>query len=257
MEHGILSISDWMFNNKLKLNEEKTEFIIFSSSHNAKHIKVESLDLNNIAIPRANVVRNLGVQMDTQLNMTQHVNDVKKRCFYYIRWIWSIRHLLTTQATKYVVHALVISRLDYCNIVLYGLPKSVIRDLQLVLNAAARLVLRCPRDTPTNQILKDLHWLPIEQRIQFKLICLTFKGLYDQAPDYIYEMLVPYSQTRRLRSCSKQLLAVQRTNLKYGNRAFSIAAPKLRNSLPDDIRTIKSFPLFKKRLKTYLFTNAF
>ena len=113
------------------------------------------------------------------------------------------------------------------------------------------------KNTPTNQILKDLHWLPIEQRIQFKLICLTFKGLYNQAPDYISEMLVPYSQTRRLRSCSKQLLAVQRTNLKYGNRAFSIAAPKLWNGLPDDIRTIKSFPLFKKRLKTYLFTNAF
>ena len=113
-----------MYKNKLKLNQEKTEFIVFASSTNEKHIVANNMFLNDANIPRSNTVRNLGVYMDTQMNMMYHINDVKKRCFYYMRWIWGVRHLLTTQATKYVVHALVISRLDYCNSVLHGLPKS-------------------------------------------------------------------------------------------------------------------------------------
>ena len=113
-----------MYKNKLKLNQEKTEFIVFASNTNEKHIVANSMFLYGAKIPRSNTVRNLGVYMDTQLNMMYHINNVKKRCFYYIGWIWEVRHLLATQATKNVVHLLVISGLDYCNSVLHGLPKS-------------------------------------------------------------------------------------------------------------------------------------
>ena len=257
LEDSIACISEWMYHNKLKLNQEKTEFIIFSSNVNCKHIAVDNILLGTATIPRASTVRNLGVYMDMQLNMMYHINDVKKRCFYYMRWIWGVRHLLTTQATKYVVHALVISRLDYCNSVLYGLPKCAIHELQLVLNAAARLVTRCSRDTRIKPILMNLHWLPVEYRIQFKTLCLAFKGLHNQAPEYITDMLSPYEPSRRLRSSEQRLLTVPRTNLKYGTRAFSVAAPSLWNSLPPDIRATDSYECFKKMLKTHLFRVAF
>ena len=247
-----------MYKNKLKLNQEKTEFIVFASNTNEKHIVANNMFLNDANIPRSNTVRNLGVYMDTQMNMMYHINDVKKRCFYYMRWIWGVRHLLTTQATKYVVHALVISRLlDYCNSVLHGLPKFAIHELQLVLNAAARLVVRCSRHTSITPILKELHWLPMEQRIQFKTLCMVFKALHKQAPDYITEMLIPYRPSRRLRSSDQHLLTVPRTNLKYGTRAFSVAAPSLWNQLPAHIRATESYERFKVLLKTHLFRTAF
>ena len=82
----IANISDWMYKNKLKLNQEKTEFIVFASNTNEKHIVANNMFLNDANIPRSNTVRNLGVYMDTQLNMMYHINNVKKRCFYYIGW---------------------------------------------------------------------------------------------------------------------------------------------------------------------------
>lgn len=176
---------------------------------------------------------------------------------YYIRWIWSIRHLITETAAKFLVHALVISRLDYCNTILYGLPKASIRPLQLVMNYAARVVVNAPRDTSSKALLQHLHWLPVEQRVQFKVLCLTFKGQHKKCPSYITEMLQPYIPTRTLRSGDQNLLMVPRTNLLYGKRAFSVAAPTLWNAMPETIRASKSLQGFKKLLKTHLYNVAF
>lgn len=257
LESSISKISDWMFNNKLKLNQEKTEFIVFASKHNTRHIAVQDLTLNDTIIPRSDVVRNLGVYMDRELTMVRHINEVRKTCYYYMRWIWSVRHLLTVQATKYIVHALVMSRLDYCNTVLCALPQIAIRQLQRTQNAAARLVIRPPRDASITPILKQLHWLPIEYRIQYKTLCLVFKGLHDQAPQYIKDLLIPYQPTRRLRSSDSNLLSVPKTNMKYGQRAFSVVAPILWNATPTHVKDTQSYDVFRNRLKTHLFSVAF
>lgn len=232
MEDCVRQINGWMSSNRLQLNQDKTKFIIFASRFNSRHIQVDSLQLTDSVIRRSDVVRNLGVHLDYQLNMKRHLHETRKTCFYYMKWISSIRHMLTMDATKYLVQALIVSRLDYCNAILCELPKTLIDELQSVQNAAARLIVRCPRDSHITSFLKQLHWLPISHRIKYKVLCLTYKGQNGLAPDYIKDMLCSYVPTRRLRSSNQNLLAVPSTNLGYGKRAFSVAAPRLWNSLP-------------------------
>ena len=101
-------------------------------------------------------------------------------------------------------------------------------------------------------ILKDLHWLPVRERINFKLLLLTWKAINGLAPSYISNLLVPYKPVRALRSSDKHLLTVPRTSSTLGDRAFSVAAPTLWNSLPLDIRCCDSLQSFKTLLKTHL-----
>jgi len=144
-------------------------------------------------------------------------------------------------------------RLDHGNATLSGLPQSTLAPLQRVLNAAARLVcdLR-PREHVTSALI-DLHWLPIAARIEFKICVLAYHSLDSTAPAYISDMLQPVSTSQRqtnLRSATNSELFVPRTRLRVGERAFSSAAPRLRNALPTDIKRAAT-------LLTFYFIIAF
>ena len=107
---------------------------------------------------------------------------------------------------------------------------------------------------PIKPVLKQLHWLPVSQRIDYKILLLTYKALNGQAPGYITELLKPYVPTRNLRSSSKNVLNVPPVKLvSYGQRCFSFVAPSLRNSLPDNIRQSSSLQNFKTHIKTHPF----
>ena len=107
-------------------------------------------------------------------------------------------------------------------------------------------------------VLRDLRWLPVEQRIVFKILLLTYKCMHDMTPIYLKDLLRPYIPKRNLRSASMNLLDHEPYNLKgYGYRAFSVSAPRLWNSLPDHIRNSQSVEIFKSRVKTYLFSQAY
>ena len=258
LSDAIQQVQLWTTANKLKLNPDKTEFIAISSTRNIKKININELQLPDASsVKRVDHVKNLGVLMDSSLSLQQHVSKICQVCYYYITWIKRIRHTLDKTTTKLIVQALVISRLDYCNAILVGAPNHVIVKLQRVLNAAARLVSMVPRDTSITAVLKDLHWLPMKQRIQFKVAVLVFKALHDEAPVYMKDMLAIYTPPRALRSANKHLLTVKRTRTEIGKRAFSVAAPILWNSLPEKIKSSESITCFRKNLKTFLFTQAY
>ena len=179
--------------------------------------------------------------------------DKIKTAMFYLRNISRIRRYLTPDSAKTIVHAYVVSRLDYANSLLYGINSSLTRRLQTVQNAAARLILKAPRYDHASPLLKSLHWLPIEKRVKFKCLVIIHNGLHGRAPTYISELLVEKHSTRTLRSSSQCILQAKKTNTKFGDRAFINYAPRLWNELPSDIRSISSFSGFKKRLKTYLF----
>ena len=154
--------------------------------------------------------------------------------------------------------SIVNSKLDYCNSLAYGLPKYLLQKLQYVQNAAARLITGIRKHDHITPILMDLHWLPVNQRIQFKILLLTFKSLNGLAPVYIDEMIQRYVPNRKLRSSSAFLLKQNKWNLKsYGFRTFTVAAPFLWNSLPLEVKSSPSLNIFKSKLKTHLFKCAF
>ncbi|KAL0153650.1 hypothetical protein M9458_051015 [Cirrhinus mrigala] len=157
-----------------------------------------------------------------------------------------------------LVHAFMTSRLDYCNALLGGCPASSINKLQIVQNAAARVLTRSRKYDLITPILKSLHWLPIRFRISYKIALLTYKALNGLAPAYLTSLLPRYNPSRSLRSQNSGLLVVPRiAKSTKGGRAFSHLAPKLWNSLPDNVRGSDTLSRFKSRLKTHLFSQAF
>ena len=150
------------------------------------------------------------------------------------------------------------SKLDHCNSLLYNVPKNVIKKLQSVQNAAARLITRSRKCDHITPILRDLHWLRVSERIKFKILLLTFKALHQQSPTYIQDLITRYLPSRSLRSSSTLSLNPVSFNVKtYGSRAFSVSVPELWNKLPDNIRSCENLSLFKHKLKTYLFKNFY
>ena len=169
-----------------------------------------------------------------------------------------IRKYLDENSTEMLVHAFVSSKLDYCNALLIGLPKYQIDRLQSVLNTAARIItFTCKYDHIT-PVLVRLHWLPVFYRIRFKVLLLTYKALNDLSPEYISELLSKPKYTRYLRSQSQHLLSVPKSStVTYGDRAFSVCAPKLWNELPFQLRMSTNIQAFKSGLKTMLFKMAY
>ena len=156
-----------------------------------------------------------------------------------------------------IVHAFVTSRLDLNNALLAGLPGDTVAKLQKCQNIAARVVTRTRIRDHITPVLMNLHWLPVEQRIQYKLLIQVYKALNGLAPEYITELLQAYVPTRTLRSAGAHLLLEPKTTTRWGARAFSKAAPVLWNTLPTTLRTAASLASFNIGLKTYLFKAAF
>ena len=190
--------------------------------------------------------------------MLPHVSSVCKSAFYHIRNISRIRKFLSAECTEILVHAFVSSRLDYCNSLLHGSPKHVLQKLQRAQNTAARLIKLSSKYNHITPHLMGLHWLPIEYRIQFKILLLTYKTLNGLAPSYLSDLLQRYAPVRNLRSSSAILLQPKRFCLaSYGCRAFSVSPPELWNRLPLNIKLSSSTDKFKSALKTHLFKLAF
>ena len=165
-----------------------------------------------LASPKAS---NIGVLFDESLSMVPRVIAICKSAFYHLRKISLIRKYLTFDAAQLLFHALVTSKLDYCNSLLYDLPKRVIKQLQRVQNAAARVVTVSPKFCHITPVLANLHWLPIELRIEFKVLTVAYKTLQGLPPTYIKDLLQSYHPPRDLRSSKKNLLVVPGFNIKH------------------------------------------
>ena len=259
VESCLKDIVSWMNGNMLKLNTDKTEVIVFSSQRNASLIDNVSVTVGDSTITPSSCVRNLGVSLDSRLDMEQHVNSISRSCYAQLRQIGHIRKYLTTDATKSLVSSRVTSRLDYCNALLVGVPNTILSRLQNVQNTAARLISRSSRYSHITPILKELHWLPVKYRTQYKILTHTFKALHDESPVYIKRLLQVYKPKRNLRSQAQPVTLVvpKCRTATYGNRSFITIAPKLWNTLPASVRDCNTLSSFKRSLKTYLFVQMY
>lgn len=247
-------INGWL---RLKLNHDKTELLVLHSKFRPRPL-IDTLVVVDTPVIVTNSARNIGVLFDTCMNFEQQVRKICKAAFYHIRNISKARGILSADSTETLIHAFVTSRIDNCNVLLYGLPKRMMHRLQHVLNCAARLVTLSRKANHITPILIQLHWLPVEQRVIYKVLLYTFKIVNGLAPTYLSDLVTPYVPTRNLRSADKLLLKPTTYRLEtYGSRAFSVCAPTLWNALPTELRMNTSIDIFKRKLKTHLFKIAF
>ncbi|KAK7092477.1 hypothetical protein V1264_008215 [Littorina saxatilis] len=263
LQECVRDVGAWMEENKLKLNDDKTEAMRFSYSTptHAKSISElpQAISLNNIDIKFSDTSRDLGVFFDKDLSMKQHVVQTCKAARMEIRRIGSIRQYLTEDATKRLVCSGILSRLDNCNSLLAECPKSVTKPLQLVQNAAARLVFRTHMKQSVTPLLKQLHWLPVEQRIKYKICCIFYQIAAGTAPQYLSDLVQKNNPERVVRSASqnKFVKAPKYQRDDHGGRCLSVAADHIWNKLPLSLRLSPSLPSSKANLKTHLFRETF
>ena len=260
--HKVASSTDevkaWMTQNKLKLNDTKTEVVIFVPP--ASSVKYQSLNIRiaDAHVTTTDVAKSLGILMDTHLSPDKEIESRCRIMLYHLRRIRSIRRFVTQSACEKLIHALVSSRLDYANAILVGLSKKKINRLQMIQNMAARVVTNSRKYDHITPILISLHWLPVKYRIDFKILTLTFKIIQGNAPEYMCDLISLRCSDRRTRSSTRPLLVVPKSRTKtFGDRAFSVASPRLWNVLPPTIQCEHNYERFKRNLKTHLFKQAY
>ena len=258
LETCIENIRTWMSSNKLKLNDEKTDIILVSTPYHKLIGDQITIRIGDSTISPSKCTRNLGVQFDRFMNMEGQISSICKSCYAQLHSIKKIKSLLTPEAMRIVVHSFITSRIDYCNSLLIGLPHQQIQRLQRIQNIAARIISGADKYDHITPVLQALHWLPVQERIQFKILLLTYRALNGLAPGYLSDLVIPRSNPRTLRSSSRMVLCVPKSRLhSYGDAAFGAAAAHLWNSLPREVTEAASIGQFKITLKTYLFKQAF
>ena len=255
IETCIKDIFTWMIGNKLSVNPDKTEYLLF----NSKNINVPvSINLNLNTISPSECAKNLGVIFQSDMSMDKHISSVVKTCFHQLREFRHIRSFIPKSAAIIFANAFIHSRIDYCNSLFYGLPKYSINRLQKIQNSVARIVTRTSRSSHITPVLKSLHWLPVQYRINFKLCCITHRALSLKEPYYLNSLLINRLNSHSLRSSSFNPLTLPIFNKKSnGFRSFAHAAPFLWNHLPNTVRSAPTYLSFRKSLKTYFFNQAF
>ena len=257
--HEILSntFSDtlfWMNSNKLLLNPSKIEFLLIGTKQQRlKFSQLTTLSLGNDIISVGSSSRILGFIFDSDMSFTDQINSLSKSCHFHIRDIRRIRLSAATALTN----SLVSSKLDYCNSLYNGISQANLNNIQRIQNTLARVVTNTSKFEHITPKLKKLHWLPIKQRIDYKLCLLTYKTLQIQQPTYLCNSLSFPPHSLSTRSSDSSVLSIPYVRTSLGKRAFSIIAPRLWNSLPPDTCNSLSLSTFRSKLKTHLFKLAF
>tara|TARA_B110000881_G_scaffold40031_1_gene32496 strand:+ start:158 stop:3112 length:2955 start_codon:yes stop_codon:yes gene_type:complete len=257
MTNCIAEIRSWMLSNKLKLNDTKTELFLVASSRLEN--SVSDLDLNlrigGSVISPSQTVKNLGIIFDSCLSMKKHVSSLCRNINFHLRNLWRIRRFMDRSTCAHAVRSLILSRLDYGNSLLGGLSVTQTQRLQRLQNRAARLIYQVGRRTSAPPLLRELHWLPVQQRIEFKILVHVFNCLYGTSPLYLQDLLTYYKPGRPGLRSSQDFtrLAIPSTKKSFGDSSFSVLGPTLWNNLPSTIRDAPNVQCFKKLLKTHLF----
>uniref|UniRef100_A0A4W3K4W7 Reverse transcriptase domain-containing protein n=1 Tax=Callorhinchus milii TaxID=7868 RepID=A0A4W3K4W7_CALMI len=241
----LADIKAWMSVNFLQLNVDKVEAILLGSRQHLHSCRSKLLNLPGLSLRLTEPERNFGVRFDSQLSFLPHIRSLTRSIFFHLCHIAHLRPYLILNATEILVHAIVTSRLDYSNTLLTGLPSSTIHKTQLIQNSAARILTQTKLHIHISPVLARLHWLPITERIDFKILTLAFKSIHSLAPAYLSS---PQSTIHRLRSTGTNLLLIPHTpHPTIGGCAFSNYAPKLWNTVPQTLHLAPSLPFFKSR----------
>uniref|UniRef100_A0A670J1P8 Reverse transcriptase domain-containing protein n=1 Tax=Podarcis muralis TaxID=64176 RepID=A0A670J1P8_PODMU len=253
------AVAGWLHGSRLKLNPSKTEVLWLGRGD--RRLRGQLPSLAGVQLVPASSVKSLGVIFDTSLSMEAQITAITKAAFFHLRQAKQLAPYLSRPDLATVIHATVTSRLDYCNSLYMGLPLRLTQKLQRVQNAAARLLMGSSLRDHIHPVLYQLHWLPVEYRIRFKVLVLTFKALYGLGPSYLRGRLSWYVPQRNLRSANKNILKIPgHREVRLAStraRAFSAAAPIWWNALSQETRALQDLTSYRRACKTELFHQAF
>ena len=241
-------ITDWMTSHFLKLNAGKSKLLIFSPKNTRNNIFFDRVYLgSNIFIPVSDDAMNLGFHFDSELSHSKHINMIVRQSYSCISNIGRMKRYLTVDNLRCLVQSVLLSKIDSCNSLFFGINEYELNRLQKLQNSFARLIFGRRKSDHVSDLFEKLHWLPVKQRIIFKILLLVFKVFANSSPLYINECLTILDHENRV-------LKVKTFNSSYGERAFCNYAPKLWNALPEYLRKSVTISYFKKQLKHYLFS---
>lgn len=257
IDEATTAIKNWYMVNGLLLNAGKSEVLLVGTKHRLASVgRALSVSVAGALVPCKDTVTLLGVALDAGLTSTSFVNSKISSINYHLRALRQIRPSLTFDLANSIGRALILSRLDYCNSLLIGATDQNLNKLQRLQNSVARTVTGAPRRAHVRPLLDELHWLPVHERVLFKLAVLTFNASTANEPSYLAELVTRCEPVRDLRSSSDSTRLVEhRTKTRLAGCRFSSAGPRLWNKLPLSIRACDSLTIFKSNLKTFLFAN--
>ena len=264
LDNIIVRIETWMKTRKLKLNIEKTECMFVGSIGNLKNFQaLNSFKIGEFEVQVNKTVKNLGVILDSNLSLKEQIKMIKIRAINNLRNISFISKFLDRDTLLKLVYNLVLSSIDFCSAILYDAPNNELRQLQMIINNAARLVMKLPRFSRQRitPICIELHFLPVKARIFYKIALITYKALHFDQPRYLRDLLNIYNPdcnvTLRHAIEPFRLSEPELSRVGFTNRAFSYAAPRIFNQIPPELRSLSSINQFKSQLKTWIFTQCY
>jgi len=194
---------------------------------------------------------------DSCLTMADYVSAICRSGYFQLHQLRPVARSLTADAAKMIVHAFIACRLDYCNSLLHSITDSLFRQLQSIQNAAARLIMGTRRWDHITPVLRDLHWLPVRRRVDYKLALLVYKSLHGLVPPYLADDCILASSDKfrcHLHSADVDTCIIPRTRSCFGDRSFSAVGPRIWNSLPPELRWPDiELGKFRRLLNTFLF----
>ena len=257
LDECLLDIMHWMNQKKLKMNNSKTEIILYGTKQQLSKVNISSVNVGGIEVKCVDHVRDLGVLMENNLSFDRHIRKKCQTSHIQLRNLKRIRKHLSYKSTEILVHGLVHSHIDFCNGLFTDIPAYQIDRLQKVQNQAARIVANSSTYRPSVEILKSLHWLPVKARIMFKILVTVFRVVQGTAPIYLSSMFKRAQGHYRLRSSNEIRFTVPRTRTRAADRSIAVVGPKWWNALPNDIKTCTNETSFRSKLKTHLFEKFY
>ena len=264
IEACLSEIQSWMYANYLKINESKTDLIIFNPARQPYNVSSHSsdfnIDFNNNEVQKSESVTVLGLTLTANINLKSFITLKCKSCNFQLQNLKSVKNSLDQDLRFMLINSLVLSKLDYCNAVLAACTQTEIQRLQVVMNDCVRFVFSLRRNVHITEYRKRLHLLPVKHRIVHKLCTLAHKIVNGIAPSYLCEMYQCYMPTANMTlryGVGRDNLMLQFVGGELPNKCVFLKLMNTWNTLPVSLRSVNPADKFKKQLKTHLFREAY
>ena len=256
-------IKEWMNKSFLKLNPNKTNFILLNSKvnllDNANNLPIK-INFNNANVPPLETVVSLGVSLSNNLDFSKFISKKVQACSFHLRNLIHVKKSLTTEIKIILVTNIILSNIDYCNSLLANATNKDLKPLQRVINRSIRFIFNLRKHDHISQYAFRVHFLPIFYRIKFKICLLAYKIINGMSPDYLMddlEMFQPTTTINLREGQGRDRFMFKYPPIRSNHNSLSVKLVIYWNELPYEIRTANTISKYKARLKTHLFRKAY